>query len=160
MLLTAAVVIAIQAMDLRKARTKIASLTKVEAVNKPLENQVVQSQLFIDSMQLALSALEGKLADLQRFDPNAEGVFFEVQLGIFKYFSLDHYQDYLIELRQYDSSNHHFILLGRFDRPEPAHQLVQELKKLGLRNCFVVGRINGRLISEEEALSKLDQATF
>ncbi len=147
-------------LKLRSKEAKITSLQKVQEVNGPLEEQLVNSQFYIDSLIGVNETIQNHLSDIQRLDPEAPGVFFEVQMGIFKQFSLNNYRDYLIELRQVDSAEHHFILLGRFDQLSAAEDFVQELKKLGFRSCFVVGRINGRITSVKEAISQLDQATF
>ena len=134
---------------------RLADLAKVETINGPLEKQLVIQQLKLDAMQQELSALTKELDTYAIYNDSSEGVYFEVQLGKFKQFSITEYKDQLINLHQETQEDLNIILLGRFTEVVAAEDLLLAVKKLGFKTAFITARINGRICDKEEALAVL-----
>ena len=134
---------------------QVEDLSLVKSVNGPLEMQVVKQQIKLDSLITENEKAYNKLNDLQRYSDSASGVFFEVQLGRYSSFNLNQFRNKLVNLRQEEVDGAKLILLGRFDSKEEAELLLADVKRLGLRNAFVIGRIEGVIVSVEEAEAAL-----
>ena len=85
---------------------------------------------------------------------NLDGVFFEVQIGSFTDFDLDNYLQRLAHLRQEKYDGKTKLLLGRFRSFRKALLFENDLKKIGMKSVFVVGRIDGKLVPYKEALEE------
>lgn len=112
-----------------------------------------------DSLSARLDTLSKKVALLERDNEllieNSEqldGVFYEVQIGSFTDFDLDNYLEQLANIRQEKYDGKTKLLLGRFRSFRKALLFENDLKKLGLTEVFIVGRIDGRLVPYKEAL--------
>lgn len=81
-----------------------------------------------------------------------QGVFYEVQIGAFQNFNLYDYTNELAELRQEKTDTNNKFLIGRFAELNKALRFENDLKRLGLSGAFIVGRVNGKIVSKEEAL--------
>lgn len=141
---------------IKKQSNTISRIEQIEQINSPLELQVVKQQMAIDSINRLQLDLKSKLDALAIYSDSAQGIFFEIQLGKFKQFSLDQYLDNLIELRQERQEDYNTILLARFKTIEEAEDLLQHLKKLGLRTAFIVGRADGQIIDKKQAVQLLE----
>jgi hypothetical protein len=137
---------------------RITELSRYQDINGPLESQVVQQQIELDSLRTALGELELELQPLQRYSDSAQGVFFEVQIGQFRYFDINAYTHGTIDLRQSKELDVNKILIGRYESHEEALALQSLLRKFGFKTAFVIGRINGLLVSVEDALSALAES--
>ncbi|MFY0644652.1 MAG: hypothetical protein JXR19_09330 [Bacteroidia bacterium] len=147
-------------LQLKAHQESLAELRKVEAVNGPMEEQVVLQQFQMDSLIESNSLIQSELKKLEKFQDSAQGVYFEVQLGIFKHFNLSDYQQEMVHIRQDTLGEHQIILLGRFTDINRAQDFQKELLKLGLNTTYLAGRINGEFVTKEEAISALEQATI
>jgi len=81
-----------------------------------------------------------------------DGIFFEVQLGSFEDFDLDQYLSQLANLRQEKYDGKTKLLLGRFRSFRKALLFESDLKKMGFTEAFIVGRIDGEMVTYKEAL--------
>jgi len=129
-------------------------------------------QMIIDSLTLRTENLQMKLdslinsnSELQRDNEilsensnDLSGVFFEVQLGSFNDFDLDHYLENLANLRQEKYDGNTKLLLGRFRSFKKALLFESDLKNMGFEQAFIVGRINGELVTYKEALQAVQAA--
>ena len=131
---------------------RIHGLEEVAALNAPLEQRLVQQQMDLDSLRHQLADLELEYAPLQKYLDSAEGVYFEVQIGQYRYVDLIAYQPGLVDLRQASENGIHQILLGRYEQLEQAESLLSLVHRVGLRTAFIVGRINGRIVPMDEAI--------
>jgi hypothetical protein len=110
----------------------------------------------LDSVQKEITKLQEQIQRLQEFGAvDTVGIFFEVQIGNFKDFNLDKYLEEMAHLRQEKYEGGNKFLLGRFRSFKNALLFENDLKRLGLRDVFIKGRINGKLTSKEEALELL-----
>jgi len=83
------------------------------------------------------------------------GIFFEVQIASFRDFNLDQYNKNLANLRQEKYHGKTKFLLGRFKSFKKALVFESDLKRLGINNAFVVGRIDDRIVTYREALDAI-----
>ena len=135
---------------------RLLGLQVVEEVNQPLEKELVHQQIQLTSLGNTIDSLRSELQGYQRYNDSAKGVFYEVQVGKFRHFSIAEYREQLINLRQGQEEELNVILLGRFTALEEAEELLKKVKKLGFSTAFVIGRIDGRICSVDEALTHVD----
>lgn len=110
----------------------------------------------IDSLQIEEIKLR-KANDLlgeNVLDVNAPGIFFEVQIGSFTDFNIDRYQEELAALRQEKHDGKTKLILGRFRSLRSALLFENDMKRLGLKEAFIVGRIDGTLVDYNLALDE------
>lgn len=90
-------------------------------------------------------------------DESTTGIFFEVQIGSFVDFDLDEYVRDMEEIRQEKDSVSTKLLLGRFRSIRQARLFENDMKRIGLKDAFVIGRINGKLVDVDVAVEALMQ---
>ncbi len=81
-----------------------------------------------------------------------EGIFFEILLGGFEDFNLERYLESIAVLKKqkYDGSDK--LVIGRFRSFKKALLFENDLKRTGLKNVVIVGRVDGEVVSFKEAL--------
>ncbi len=107
----------------------------------------------LDSLNLEIKQLQKQMGILLPRTKTPAGIFFEVQIGAFENFNLDAYQNELAEIRQEKHDTKNKFLLGRFAELNKALRFENDLKRLGLSGAFIVGRVDGRIVSKEEAIN-------
>lgn len=118
-------------------------------------DSMIMQKATSDSLYEANRILSERVARMQEFTPDNDGVFFEVQIGNFKDFNLDEYLNEMAHLRQEKSDGTNKFLLGKFRSYKKAMLFENDLKRMGMPDVFIKGRINGQLTSKEEALEYL-----
>ena len=93
----------------------------------------------------------------ENYEP-PKGIFFEVQLGSFNNFDLNAYLQNLAALRQEKHDRKTKLLLGRFRSFKKAMMFESDLKQMGINKVFIVGRIDHKIVSFQEALNALEQS--
>lgn len=101
--------------------------------------------------------LKRNIALMQPPSAPPEGVFLEVQLGAFQNFNLDEYLSEMAAIRQEKHDGKNKLLLGRFTDLNKALRFENDLKRIGVEGAFIVGRINGTLVSKEEAIKAMKE---
>lgn len=107
----------------------------------------------IDSLQNIILKLQNKNDLLAEVSSIPNGIFFEVQLGDFRDFDLDKYLSNLASINQYKYNGGNKLLLGRFRSFKKALLFEGDLKRMGITNAVVVGRIDNKIVSYQEALN-------
>lgn len=121
-----------------------------------------------DSMYNALIVLSSKVDSLTQLNEGLQkdndllvenslleerdGVFYEVQIGSFTDFKLDQYQEELAAIRQEKHDGKTKLLLGRFRSFKKALLFENDMKRLGLKDAFIVGRIDGTIVDYQQAI--------
>lgn len=106
----------------------------------------------IDSLNLVITGLQNQIGILLPQAKTPAGIFFEVQIGAFDNFNLDAYEAEMSEIRQEKHDTKNKFLLGRFAELNRALRFENDLKRLGFTGAFIIGRIDGRITSKEEAI--------
>lgn len=109
------------------------------------------NSLALDSLKIENEKLKGELQKLDayiRFD----GVYFVVQIGAFKKFDLGPYlkEWSAISGELIDEMNKYTI--GKFKTYEEAKKFKADIKALGIKDAFIVGKIDGKRVDIKEAI--------
>lgn len=80
-----------------------------------------------------------------------DGVWFEVQIGAFEYFTLDKYNEELAMLRQQEADGLKKYVLGRFRELSRAEAFINDVRKMGISDAFITGVVDGSRTSIEDA---------
>ena len=108
------------------------------------ENQIMRSQ--VESYKL-------ELEDEFPQTKNKDGVWYEVQIGAFKNFDLDQYRDSLVNM-QIDVNSLQRISLGSFNKYALANKFKKDLRRMGLKDAFIIGKIDGERVDIKTAIAK------
>ncbi len=120
------------------------------------ENLIQENQAYKetnDTLQKKILQLRKDNDILAENSDNLDGIFFEVQIGNFYDFNIDAYMNELEALRQDKVGKNSKLILGRFRSFQKAMMFENDIKKMGFVNAFLVGRINGKLVDYQVALT-------
>lgn len=132
-------------MITENGKTKV-ELSTNKARNEKLlsEIQIMKSQVESYKLELAESASGNK--------ERTEGVWYEVQIGAFKDFNLDQYKDSLVNMK-IDANSLKRLTLGSFDKYAQASKFKKDIRRMGIRDAFIIGKINGERVKIKQAIS-------
>ncbi len=82
-----------------------------------------------------------------------DGLFFEVHLNFSGDFNLEAYKSELSRLESKEFDNREKLILARFRSFKKALLFENDLKKMGVTDVFLLGRIDGEIMTFKEALS-------
>ncbi len=126
---------------------------KIAHAETTLQEQVDQLTHANDSLLLALAKLKLNNDLLaENFDPR-HGIFFEVHMDFEGDFDLDQYQAELSKLMSVEYDGREKLVLGRFRSFKKALLFENDLKKLGIKNLYLLGRVDGKIMTFKEALA-------
>lgn len=120
-----------------------------------LEQEIDQREKITDSLLVVVGRLKNQNDLLAEISPMPNGIFFEVQLGGFNEFKIEQYLSNLAALHTYKYHSGNKLLLGRFRSFKNALQFESDLKRMGIKNAKLVGSINGKVVTYQEALDAL-----
>ena len=142
-------------------------LSQKDEINRVIEykNALNEAKIAAESTDRIKDSLENIIYKLktenelliENTDPPS-GIFFEVQIGSFSDFNLDSYNKNLANLRQVKYNNKTKFLLGRFVSFKKALLFENDLKRMGLNNTFIVGRIDDQIVTYKQALDAIEQS--
>mgnify|MGYP001575172521 CR=1 FL=1 len=144
-----------------KIISQVKQIEKTELIKanlKAVQNDQSNSVSIIDSLQNKIYRLQNDNDILAENAPKYGGVFFEIQIGSFADFNLNQYLGNLANLRQEKHNGKTQYLLGRFRSFKKALLFESDLKRMGLRNSFIIGRIDGIQVSYQEALEAIGES--
>jgi hypothetical protein len=136
-----------------KSTTKLAEMMGKIATVETLSKENISLKAINDTLQNRVQVLQEENNILAENMDSATGIFFEVQIGNFTHFDLDAYVNELDALRQEKSGKNTKLILGRFRSFNKATLFEKDMKKMGFTSAFIIGRINGKLVSYQEALA-------
>ncbi len=125
---------------------KVNETTNVDALIK-------QQGMETDSLRGIIENIERKNAVLREQVEINQGIFYEVHMSFDGNFDLKEYKSAIQEslLLEYDKRD--MLLLGRFKSFQKALLFENDLKKSGLKNVYLIGRVDGRIMTYKEALA-------
>lgn len=106
-----------------------------------------------DSLALLLAKVELSNELLKENFDASDGIFFEVQMDFEGDFDLQQYKKELSRLISSEYDNRDKLLLGRFKSFKKALLFENDLKKMGLKNLYLLGRVDGKIMTFKEALA-------
>lgn len=117
------------------------------------EKLLLKNNQLEDSID-SLNRVNNMLIELS---PYYTGVFFEVQIGAFENFDLEKYKEGLAKLNIDYSGNLDQYTLGKFRDLEMAKDFVQDIRKMGIQDAFIVAKVDGERVTIAEALEEAER---
>lgn len=79
-----------------------------------------------------------------------DGIFFEVQIAAFDNFTIDKLDGNLKRLNYSTIDGVNYITLGKFRDVDVAKIYIEDLKKIGIREAFIVSKLDGKTITTRQ----------
>ncbi len=89
---------------------------------------------------------------LERFDGD-QGIYFEIHMEFSGDFDLDQYNKELSNLVSQEFDEREKLVLARFRSFKKALLFENDLKKMGIKGLFLLGRVDGKIMTFKEALA-------
>lgn len=102
----------------------------------------------------SLKRVNGLLVELS---PYYTGVFFEVQIGAFEHFNLEKYKEGLAKLNIDYSGQMDQYTLGKFRELEMAQDFARDIRKMGIKDAFIIAKVDGRRVTVKEAQAEAER---
>jgi hypothetical protein len=102
----------------------------------------------------SLSRVNNMLIELS---PYYTGVFFEVQIGAFENFDLEKYKEGLARLNIDYSGQLDQYTLGKFRDLEMAKDFVEDIRRIGIKDAFIVAKIDGERVTVQRAVEEAER---
>lgn len=141
-----------QQVRIYQMKDVVNSSTTLQSEVNDMQAKLEQYQFVLDSMKVVNRRLQQDVDLLAENSDRHDGIFFEVQLGAFKDFNLDGYQKELAALRQVKHDGKNKLILGKFRSHRKALAFENDMKRLGLDEAFIVGRVDGEITTHAQAL--------
>jgi hypothetical protein len=119
------------------------------------ENSVLKQQVEdLNALKPTLDSLIAANNILVEQTDVKDGVFFEVQIGAFEHFNLDKYMQELARLRKEEVDVINKYTLGKFRDFKMAKAFNEDIKKMGVADAFIVGKIDGQRVDLQDAVDR------
>jgi hypothetical protein len=139
-------------------------------VNEPLfgkwpqmarDNRQLKLQLNeLNGLKPAMDSLKAANNILSEQSDIQEGVFFEVQIGAFEHFNMEQYMQELARLKKEQVDLMNKYTLGRFRSFKTAQEFNNDIKKMGIADAFIVGKIDGQRVDLQEAVKASKKSLY
>jgi uncharacterized protein (UPF0371 family) len=132
----------------------------LEAENERLKTAVTQKEEEIFQLQDELTAEKLKPAPVAVVDPvnvKPEGIAFKVQIGAYQKFNINQYFTETKKISYEDVNGTNKYVIGYFTTLEAAKGFESDMKKMGIKDSWLVPYKDGVRITDEEAESILGQ---
>lgn len=132
---------------------------KTKDSDAELTSQNEALKMMVDRLKQQTDSL-GSVNDMliENLGKETKGVFFEVQIGVYKHFKLDRYQENFTNFHEDKIDKLVKYTLARFRNFEQAQQFEKDVKALGIQDAFIVCKIDGERVSLEQALRAISAA--
>lgn len=120
---------------------------RLRILNREMEVSILKLNAGLDSLKQVNDLLLENT-------PYYTGVFFEVQIGAFSKFDLSSYEEELVNLRIDKETGLCKYTLGKFRDFERAKDFLAEIRKMGLQDAFIVGKIDGQRVDLKLAVKE------
>lgn len=119
---------------------------------KRLQQEKQQTEQYNDYLLSRIDSVARFNDLLMENSPNYSGVFFEVQIGAFKEFNLQQYQESLQNLRTYQENDLNKYVLGKFRSYDMAQTFLKDIQRMGISDAFIIAKIDGKRVELKTAL--------
>ncbi len=109
-----------------------AELLKLEVENAALLNLV--------------DSLEKSNVILMQESRDSSGIFYEVQIGVFKHFNIEKYSENLQKLHYTTVDGIHYMTLGKFRDFDDAENFALDMRRMGIKDAFIVSKLDGKRV--------------
>ena len=136
-----------------KADDIMANITQNE--HNELIAQIQQLQLDTADLKKKLSK-QVETPTAQGKDTDQIGIYFEVQIGAFRFFNLNEYlKETCIHINHDEEDDLNKYTLVRFRSYEGATNFKQDIQVMGIEDAFIVAKKDSKRISIDEALTEV-----
>ncbi|MGK7394730.1 MAG: hypothetical protein ACNS62_09155 [Candidatus Cyclobacteriaceae bacterium M3_2C_046] len=118
------------------------------------QEEYITIQQSHNQLNLKLDSLQQANQLLMENSPNYNGVFFEVQIGAFRHFNIQSYNEQLNRFHQDQIENLSKYTVGKFREYEQAKQFRKDIRQLGIEDAFIVAKIDGQRVDVQTALKQ------
>jgi hypothetical protein len=115
-------------------------------LNQALLNQEIENARIL----FLVDSLKAANAKLTKESELVDGIFFEVMITSFESFKLDKDDANLKRLNYTTHDGVNYMTLGKFRDLEDAKFYIDDLKKIGINDAFVVSKLDGKRVSIHE----------
>lgn len=119
---------------------------------RSLQESKAQTEQYSEYLLVRIDSIARANDLLMENSPLYSGVFFEVQIGAFRNFDLNKYQDALENLRFYRQDSLNKYVLGKFRNYPTAKAFQKDITRMGVTDAFIVGKIDGERVEIREAI--------
>ena len=115
------------------------------------ENESLKEQ--IETLELDLEEARAELDDPAHSRENPDwmtGTHYEVQIGAFKFFDMQWYEDNFEQMRMERDGDYSHITLGRFTDLDRARTFREDIQRLGIESTMIVERTDGNRVGMVE----------
>ncbi|TVR82118.1 MAG: hypothetical protein EA412_02030 [Chitinophagaceae bacterium] len=113
-----------------------------------LEQELNQKEAMVDSIKTETQRIKQETIDPNLFP---EGLSFQIQIGAFEKFNIDHYFNGAIFVKPEHEGNYNKYVIGYFTALPEAENFRKDMRKMGIRDAWIVPYFDGKRISDEAA---------
>lgn len=117
-----------------------------KALNQALLDQEIENASLLFKMDSIVSVNE----TLTINNEPEEGILFEVQVSSDEGFELDIHNENLQRLNLATIDGVNYITLGKFKDVDDAKLFIEDLKKIGIEDAFIVSKLDGKTVSTRQ----------
>lgn len=133
--------------------TKNTNSNQTNSNNLAFQSHLDSAKNLIDSLEYVNSKLQLQNDILIENTEPLTGIFFEVHMAYDGDFQLELYKKELSKLLSSDYDGRDQLILGRFRSYKQALLYENDLKKMGLKNLTLLGRVDGTIMTFKDALA-------
>lgn len=117
-----------------------------KALNQALLEQEIENAALLFKMDSILKINETLTINSEPED----GILFEVQVSSDEGFELDSHNENLQRLNFATVDGINYITLGKFTDVDDARLFIEDLKKIGIEDAFIVSKLDGKTVSTRQ----------
>lgn len=117
---------------------------------KFLNNALLKQEIENARILFLVDSLKAANAKLTKESELVDGIFFEVMVASFENFKLDKDDANLKRLNYNTVDGVNSIILGKFRDLDDAKFFIEDIKKIGINNAFIVSKLDGKQVTIRE----------
>lgn len=111
-----------------------------------LNSELLKLDLENAKLLSLIDSLEKSNAILMQESKDPSGIFYEVQIGVFKHFDIEKYNKNLQKLQYSTVSGINYMTLGKFRDFDDARDFALDMRRIGIKDAFIVSKLDGKRI--------------
>ena len=111
-----------------------------------LNSQLLKLEIENASLLKLIDSLETSNSILMQESSDPSGIFYEVQIGVFKNFDIEKYNKNLQKLHYTTISGINYITLGKFRDFDDAKDFALDMRRIGIKDAFIVSKLDGKRV--------------
>ena len=111
-----------------------------------LNAQLLKLELENATLLKLVDSLEISNEILMQESSDPSGIFYEVQIGVFKNFDIEKYNKNLQKLQYTTVSGINYLTLGKFRDFDDAKDFALDMRRIGIKDAFIVSKLDGKRV--------------